>query len=298
MARVGPPDRVLGGLDVAVVLLEVLPVGLRHLPARGGVVLEAAEALAEPLLREVDPQLHDERPVLREHLLEEGDLGQHPVVAGAAQPAEGPLHERLGVPGAEEDADAAPRGQAHPVAPPPRPLPLLVGGRAEGVSVEPARVEPLEHALHRLALARAVGARQEHDDGHAGLLKLALRLEQPEAQLRHLGLELLLAHAAAELGGLEHDGILSPAVIPRSFVSPPPALSFRGASSRRRQLHSGSCVSPGDEESAVSAPAPATPRRPARMELLGVTGSLLSATGSRRCPLGMTSAASGVSSAP
>ena len=101
-------------------------------------------------------------------------------------------------------------GQAHPVAPPARPLPLLVGRRAEGVGVEPAGVEPLEQALDRLALARAVGAGEEHDDGHARLLQLALRLEQLEAQLRHLGLELLLADAATELGGLEHGGILRP----------------------------------------------------------------------------------------
>ena len=85
---------------------------------------------------------------------------EHPVVAGAAQPAEGPLHEGLAVPGAEEEADAAARREAHPVAPPARPLALLVGGGAEGVGVEAARVQPLQHAAHGLALARAVGARR------------------------------------------------------------------------------------------------------------------------------------------
>jgi len=56
-------------------------------------------------------------------------------------------------------------GQAHPVAPPPGPLALLVGRGAEGVDVEPSRVEPLQDPLDGLALAGAVGAARSRTTG-------------------------------------------------------------------------------------------------------------------------------------
>jgi hypothetical protein len=118
--------------------------------------------------------------------------------------------DRVVVPGAEHDADRALGRQIAPVAPHPRPRPLLVGRRAVGAGVEMARIQPLVELLDRLALAGAVDAGDHDDHGEiASLDQIELRVQQRLAELRLLRLVGLLVESVRQRRRFEHRGSIA-----------------------------------------------------------------------------------------
>src|SRR5262249_1406755 len=158
------PEDARADLLELVVLVVALPVLGRHAPARLRVLLELLETLFLRLLRDVEPQLHDERAVVREHALHAHDLFD-PVLELALSHV--PAHareDRVRVPVAEEDAYFALLGHPLPEAPHPRPARLLLAHRPEGVRFDVAWVHPLVQEVDGLALAGAFDAVHEDDD--------------------------------------------------------------------------------------------------------------------------------------
>src|SRR6185369_14156453 len=96
---------------------------------------ELLEALALAGLREVEPELEDERALAREHPLEAADL-LHPLIEiRVRRLAVRAPEDRIGVPGREEDPGLALRRQLPPEAPRGRALGLLGGLRVERVDL-------------------------------------------------------------------------------------------------------------------------------------------------------------------
>ncbi len=171
----------------------------------------AFSMLRQPLLlfgrRDVQPEL-DEKDVLGgEHRLEPVDDRQLLFEPGVVAAAGHAVDEDVGVPGAEEDADLALRRQTEPVSPQARPRPLLVVGRIEGLVHDFVLVEPLVQPRQRLALAGAVDAGEDDEDGKVlALDQIELRIEEGSPQARFFGLERRLVDLVDLLGGLEHQG--------------------------------------------------------------------------------------------
>jgi len=146
VARHERPRRVLGAAAghhvvhreaVVVPFLPVPPVlvgDLVPLVGDGFPLLEAPQLL---LGADVDPELAQDDAALGELLLEFVGLevGPAPVLLGVE--SFDALDERVAVPGAEEDPDAAPAGHRPPEAVIGRPLALLVARLQEGVGLAP-----------------------------------------------------------------------------------------------------------------------------------------------------------------
>ena len=219
IARVGALDhdpRRVGGAGLAqrafahlvelVVQPEMLPVALGHAPARLRVLLQCLQALLLALLGEVEPELEDERALVGEHLLEAHVLFHRLVERGVAGLAVGARQNRLRVPRAEEDANAALGRQLAPEVRHRRVPALVLGRLGQGVGGDVARVHPFLEQVDGLALAGAVHAVDEDEHGKARRVEqLVLRPEQRLAQLRQLALVGALVDRVAKLGGFEHD---------------------------------------------------------------------------------------------
>ena len=191
--------------DEAVVEVEVLPVEVRHPPARPPVPGQRPQARALLLAAQVEPELEDEGTLVRQHLLETEDLGHALVEVGAGRAPEDPVEDRLRVPRAEEDPERPLRGQRPPVAPHARPGALLVGRLPEGVGVDVAGIHPGVEEVHGLALAGTFHAPDDGDHGEAALLvELVLRVEKRRAQPGLLALVGPLVDDVLEIGRFEH----------------------------------------------------------------------------------------------
>ncbi len=162
----------------------------------------------------MQPELEQQRAVAHQHLLEEGDPAQLAVELGGAAPAVGTPDQETGVPGGQVHPDAAPSGQGAPEAPVRRTLAFLVGGRAEGIGLQPPGVEPLVEALHGLALPGPVRPREHHDHRYPGLLQLQLGLEQARAKIGELLLVIALRDLPPQLGHLEHAALQGHSIRP------------------------------------------------------------------------------------
>ena len=126
--------------------------------------LERDEPLLLRLLGEVEPELHEDRAVVDEHLLERPDPIEIGGELAVGHPIHHPADNRVGVPAAEEHADLPLRWERPPEAPHLGAEALGLGGGAERAGSHVARIEPFIEQVHRLALARAVDAVDEHDD--------------------------------------------------------------------------------------------------------------------------------------
>ena len=201
----GAAQRVLGALPEPVVVLEPLPIGLGDPPARRRVLLERGQPRLLRRLRQVEPELQHQHAVADQHPLMPRDRLQPLVEGRRLQRAADAVDDRLGVPRAEQDADVTFRGQCVPEPPHRRALAGVLVRRAEGVGVDVARVHPLVEQVHRLSLACAVDAADQHQ--HRELLareQLVLRVEQPLAQRRHLRVVGLPLHPVPQLRRVEH----------------------------------------------------------------------------------------------
>jgi hypothetical protein len=93
------------------------------------------------------------------------------------------LHDRLRVPGAEEDADPPLGRQRAPEAPVRRALGLFVRRRAEGAGADVPRVHPLVEQVDRFALAGAFDTGNQDQHRKAAVeLQVVLRVQQRGAQ--------------------------------------------------------------------------------------------------------------------
>ena len=151
---VRPADRALGGLGELVVQLEALPVGRRGV----ALLLQALERLFLLLFREVQAEFQEERAVIHQHRLKGGDAIELSVKLAAFDLVVDAVDDRVAVPGAEEDADAAAAGHGAPEAPVGRPFLLLVARLPERVRLDAARIEPFVQPVDQLAFAGAICA--------------------------------------------------------------------------------------------------------------------------------------------
>ena len=153
----------------------------------------------------MEPELEEHRAFGDQHALEAADAAQALLEARALVAAHDAAQDRIGVPRAEDDADLSLRRHRLPETPHLGAVALDVAQRAEGVGVDVARVHPFVEEVHGLALAGAVDAVHEHDDGERLVRKeLVLRLEQLRAELLRLLVVRGVVDLVTELGGLEH----------------------------------------------------------------------------------------------
>src|SRR6185312_10413199 len=211
LARARLPQRILGNVHELVVMLEALPVSRPDAPRGRLVPGEVLQALLLRLLRKVEPELHEERALGDQHPLEVPDALEAPRELAAFLVAHHALQDRIGVPGAEKDADVSLRRKLPPEAPHFGPLALELGRRPERARADMARVHPFVEEVHGLALAGAIHPVYEDHDGEVALVEEpVLEPEEALAQLRLLALELGFRELVADLGGFEHGVSSSP----------------------------------------------------------------------------------------
>ena len=203
----GLAQRALAHLVEPVVQLVVLPVALGDAPARLRVLLQRLQALLLALFREMEPELEHQRALVGEHLLEAHVLFHRLVERGVAGLAVGARENRERIPRAEEDAGLSLGRQVAPEMPHRRMLALFLGRLAQRVGGDVARIHPLLQQVDGLALAGAVHAVDEDEQGEFGAVQqLVLRLKQRLAQPGKLAFVDVLLDRMAKLGGFEHAG--------------------------------------------------------------------------------------------
>src|SRR6185295_11979439 len=106
-------------------------------------LLQLLLALPHRFAREMEPELQNQRALVRQHLLEAVDLGDAAIeLAPLPLLLHGGARDRIGVPAAEEDADLPAGRQDAPETPEARMLQLLLGRLAEAVHLDVARIQP------------------------------------------------------------------------------------------------------------------------------------------------------------
>ena len=197
-------DRLLPGVDEPVVHLPVLPLQLGHAPSGQRVAFERLQAHALGLLVEVHPELHDQRAIVGERLLELGDPPQLEVELDPRHAAVGAVDDRARIPRVQEKAEAAPGRQLPPESPLLGPLALLVRGIAERPRRNPARIHPGVEQVDGLAFASAVDAGEDHEHGKRCRAQLLLRTEQGRPECGQALLVRLLRERSSDFSGFEH----------------------------------------------------------------------------------------------
>src|SRR3954465_4854109 len=113
----GSRPHVLDRLVVSTALLPIAPVIVGQLPCLEGILLPLLEALQLLLGGDVQPELDQDHPLVRQRALEPVDLviGAEPLLPG--RESLHPLDQHAPVPGAVEDRHPAPAGQRRPESP-------------------------------------------------------------------------------------------------------------------------------------------------------------------------------------
>ena len=189
-----------------VVDLETFPVQFGHAPARLGVLLQRLETFFLCFLGKVEPELDDQRPFVRQHLLETIDLLDALGEGGVTGAAHHALDDGGGVPGTEEDADGTLGRQGTPETPHGRARSFFVGHLAHRMHPDMTRVHPLVQQVDGLALAGAVHPSNQDDDRKfAFLCQIELRVEQFLAQFGDFDVVFSLVDLVSQFSGFEHD---------------------------------------------------------------------------------------------
>ena len=192
VARVGRADRVLGGLDVhASYLRKCFQSAFVDPPARGRrSPSRRRRRLLGSFFERWIQSLTISAPSSASICSKKATSDSIRRSVARLRRAEGPLDERLACTTSRRRCRCGRAGGSrHPVAPPPRPLPLLVGRRRRRRGCRARACRATQDARHRLALAGPIGPGQEHDHGTPASCSCSLRLQQLEAQLRQFGLE-------------------------------------------------------------------------------------------------------------
>src|SRR4029077_19878031 len=100
---------------------------VRHAPSCTGILLQRLQPDLLLFLREMKPELEDQRAFVREHFFEALDLIDALLHSRILDAAMEPVHDRYAVPGSEENADGAFGRKGPPEAPHRRSLPLFIG---------------------------------------------------------------------------------------------------------------------------------------------------------------------------
>ena len=149
--------------------------------------------------------LHEERPLVGQHLLEAGDLRELSLELGALLAAVDARVQRAPVPSAEEDADVARARERLPEAPHRGVSPLHAVGPIERVRLDVPRVHPLVERVESVPLARRLEAADDDDDGECLLAKdLGLRAQESFPEVMDLGVVCLCVDLVPQLCGFEH----------------------------------------------------------------------------------------------
>lgn len=175
-----------------------LQVGGRELPAPHRISHARLEALVLLLLRNGEPVLAQQDPVVDEHPLEDRALLEEAPVLLRGAIAHDVLDAAAVVPGAVEQADLAGGGQVRDVALEVPLGALTLGGDGKRDDARDTRVEVLGDAFDRPALACRVTALEDDDDAGSGGPDPLLHLDQLRLQPQQLGL----------VQGTVHGGVL------------------------------------------------------------------------------------------
>ena len=157
------------------------------------------------LLGEVQPDLHDDRALARQHGLESRRAVHGHVEVALGDVLEDALDDGPRVPGPHEDRAAAGGGQGPPIAPILGTLLFLVGLVAVGLDLQAPRVHPLEEQPRHLGLAAPLDAADQDEQAELGRGQGLLGLEQVRAQALQALLVGLLVHGVADFRALEHE---------------------------------------------------------------------------------------------
>ncbi|MNZ55557.1 hypothetical protein D3C78_734860 [compost metagenome] len=206
----GAAQQALAVAHELVVGLALLPVQFAEPPAVLRVLLQHLQAGLELLLRQVEPELEEQRALVAEHPLEALRRRAAGVQGGLVDIAVDPRMQQLAVPVAEEDADLPLGRQPAPETPLRWARELLVARLEEALHLDQARVHPFVEQLDRLALARPFDTVDQDQHREARLLlQLELSFQQRLAQFDDRLLVGFLVDRMADLGGLEHAGFLA-----------------------------------------------------------------------------------------
>ena len=180
------------------------PFSLSDFPGRDGVSADFLEAFFLFLLADVQPELDDHLPAVRQLPLEVED-----VVVGLIQLAAGdrpldPFDEHAAVPRPVEDADLAGRRHARAKSPHPGVKAFDFGRGVDRAHRKAARIERLGHAIDQAALARRVPAFKDNEDWNFGGASSALARGKTELQFRVGPLVDLLVDAFSEIDQFKH----------------------------------------------------------------------------------------------
>ena len=185
---VGAAHDLLRGLDEAAVELVVLPLEGRDPPARLRARRDGSRGASSGAFFERWSQnFSSSAPSLASICSKKAMRPRSRLEVGGPAPAVGPPHEGSVYQELRKMPMRPRAGRARQKRQIRRALPLLVGGRAEGVGLEAAGIEPLVEALDGLALARP--RRPPRRPGSRGPWRpseLELRLEEARAELGEL----------------------------------------------------------------------------------------------------------------
>ena len=181
----GLAQRVFRHLTETSVHLVAFPVSIGHAPTGFRVLFQRLEALFLHVLGQMKPELEYQGAFGRQHALEMAQFLDRLLEGRRFGLADDPIDNRRGVPGAEQNADPSLWRQGTPKTPHRGTLGLFVRHFAEGTRDDMTRVHPLVEKIDRFALAGAVDATDDDDNGKPGAAKqIILRLQQRFAQFR------------------------------------------------------------------------------------------------------------------
>ena len=150
-----------------------------------GSACQCGQPLLLRLLRQMEPELQQQRAFVDQHALEPHDAFQRAGERVVADLAGDAVEDRVAVPGAEQDADAPLGRQGLPVAPHAGAFAFRFRHVAECRGQDVPRVHPFVQHVQRLALAGAIHAADDDQQREGGALQqLVLQHQQLRAQRR------------------------------------------------------------------------------------------------------------------
>jgi hypothetical protein len=155
-------------------------------------------------LRQVHPELEDERAVVGQRALEAEDALELLVELRRGPPPVDAVEDRPRVPGAEKEAHASARRQVAPEAPVLGALVFFFRQPPVGAGDDPAWIQPLAEQIDGLAFSGAVDAGKDDDHRERRGRQPPLHLEELGAQEGNARLVLLLRDLPAEFRRFEH----------------------------------------------------------------------------------------------
>ena len=182
---------------------------LGDLPGKTLILLGPFESLLELGTWRVQPELHDERPIVRQRPLEALDMADTPLEFLFIDTTQHTLENRPRRPLPMKNPDPTSSRKTSPITPESRSLGLFLGEILVDVRFEQPRVHPLVEEIDDLGETRSVTTRQDDDRGKIRVTDLVLHGQESDAQDRLLLLVVALVERPPELCGFEHYSLLA-----------------------------------------------------------------------------------------